>query len=343
MTLAFSSLKEFRQQFNQGLFQLLDKQQLGTFILCLANASNDAELFSQLKEPLFNQYQQLLNSIQHNLSSGKQFNVVEEDLLVFLKLHALGFNNIQLTQQRIESGWQCQFNQLRSFRPKRISAFAHNAQMSTPFVESQFNFNKPFMAKECFWSGEYNGQSLDIFYNKYPFADLHALLVPRRKECLAQYLTLDMHTYIWQFVSEFSRIFPGLAVAYNSYGAYASVNHLHFQMFINSTGLPISSSQWIHNGGKQQYPLKVFSSDDVKHSWQIIADLHAQNQPYNLIYMNSKMFIIPRKFQGSVDVPDWSSGFTWSELSGALLSFNQDIYRTISDDDIRRYLQAQSI
>lgn len=343
MNIPFISLDQFRQQFNQGLHQLLDKQQLGTFILCLANATNDASLFKQLKQPLLQQFQFLLNTYQQDLIAGKQITAVDEDLLVFLKLHVLGFDNIQLTQLRNESGWQCQFNQLRSFRPQRLAAFQHNGKMSTPFVKSQFHFNKPFMAKECFWSGEFDGQPLDIFYNKYPFAELHALLVPQRQECLAQFLFEDMHNYIWNLVVTFSQALPGLCVAYNSYGAYASVNHLHFQMFFPDTQLPVCDSKWQHNGGNHVYPLDVFRADDVLQGWKIIADLHHRNQPYNLLYMDNKIFIIPRRVQGSVDVPQWSSGFTWSELCGSILLFNEDDFHSINERDIQHYLQNQSI
>ena len=66
----FSSPQYFRQQFNQGLSRLLEKQQLGTFILCLANATNDAELFEQLKHVLQAQYNLLLNKYREALNSG---------------------------------------------------------------------------------------------------------------------------------------------------------------------------------------------------------------------------------------------------------------------------------
>jgi len=343
MNSPFSSLDNFRQQFNQGLYKLLDKHQLGTFILCLANATNDRALFDQLKKPLTNQFQQLLDHYQHALKSGIQIDAVEEDLLVFLEIHELGFDNIQLTQQRLESYWQCQFNQLRSFRPRRMINFRHNGEMSTPFDENQFHFNKPFMAKECFWSGDYNNKWLDIFYNKYPFADLHGLIVPQREACFSQLLSEEMHYYIWQLTQSLSLTLPGLGVGYNSYGAYASVNHLHFQMFINQQGLPISHSHWMHNGGSIQYPINVVVCEDADESWQLINDLHQNKQAYNLLYMPDKVFIMPRKLQGTVDVPEWSSGFTWHELSGALLQFNQLSHKELSAIEIENLLKKHSI
>jgi len=339
----FTSLSSFRKQFNQGLCQLLDKKQLGTFILCLANASNDPELFTELKEQLNIQYLELLEEYNASLISGGQINAVDEDLLVFLKLHLLGFENIKLTTQRNESEWLCQFNQLRSFRPRRMTNFAHNGDMFTPYVETHFNFNKPFMAKECFWSGSYNNMPIDLFYNKYPFADLHGLIVPQREQCLPQFLLKNMHEYICEFTNTLSKTLPGIAVGYNSYGAYASVNHLHFQMFINDDGLPVSHSVWKHNGGHKEYPLNVIVCDTAEDSWNKIDDLHNQKQAFNLLYMPYKIFIMPRSVQGSVDVPAWSSGFTWYEMSGAMLQSNYQAYTDLQGTEIVEYLKEYKV
>ncbi|VAW60927.1 hypothetical protein MNBD_GAMMA10-2282 [hydrothermal vent metagenome] len=342
MNRVFSSLDYFRQQFNQGLFELLDKRQLGTFILCLANASNDEQLLLQMKPALQAQYQMLLQQFGDALASGRQPGVVEEDLLVFLKLHTLGFDNIQLTQQRSVSEWRCQFNQLRSFRPTRMSGFEHQGENFTPYIATEFNFNKPFMSRECFCSGKYLGRQLDLFYNKYPFADLHGLLVPDREACLPQFLPEEMHQYIWQVSEQLAQSIDGVGIGYNSYGAYASVNHLHFQMFIEPQGLPVSHGRWQHNGGETAYPLKLIKSTDSRQAWAFIEQLHAEKQPYNLLYMPGEVYIMPRQCQASVEVPDWSSGFTWYELSGAMLCSNQPDYSALRAENIHAYIRQVS-
>lgn len=343
MNSPFTSLSSFRSQFNKGLCQLLDKKQLGTFILCLANASNDSVLFSQLKGQLKSQYLELLEEYKTALIKGEQINAVEEDLLVLLKLHVLGFENIKLTEQRDESKWLCQFNQLRSLRPRRMTNFAHNGNMFTPYIDAHFNFNKPFMAKECFWSGSYNNKQIDLFYNKYPFADLHGLIVPQREKCLPQFLLQPMHEYIFALTNDLSDKLPGIAVGYNSYGAYASVNHLHFQMFISEKGLPVSHSSWKHNGGDEAYPLNVRVCDSAENSWKIIENLHNQKQAFNLLYMPGKVFIIARVVQGNVDTPAWSSGFTWYEMSGAMLLSNYKDYINLENTKIMSYLKNHKV
>jgi len=199
------------------------------------------------------------------------------------------------------------------------------------------------MEKECFWSGEFNNKQMDLFYNKYPFADLHGLIVPQRDKCLPQFLLKDMHEYICAFTKDLSKNLPGIAVGYNSYGAYASVNHLHFQMFINEKALPISLPTWKHNGGETEYPINVFVCENAEDSWKIIDDLHNQKQAFNLLYMPEKIFIIPRSVQASVDTPDWSSGFTWYEMSGAMLQSNHQDYMNLRDSEIAKYLKSHKV
>ena len=137
----FTSLKHFKQQFNQGLHLLADKPQLGAFILSLANASHDPELFTELKVTLKKQYHSLLYQYQAEMQGNKKMDAAEEDLLVFIKIQALGFNHIEIAQLRSEGHWLCPYNQLRSFRPKRMSEFQHSGEMFVPFAESKFNFN----------------------------------------------------------------------------------------------------------------------------------------------------------------------------------------------------------
>ena len=343
MTDPFTSLEYFTQQFNQGLHKLLEYEKLGTFILVLANATQHKTLFAQLQPKLLQQFNNLNARYQKELLQGNQLNEVEEDLLVFLKIAAIGFKNIQLTQNREAGDWQCQFNHLRSFRPRRLSSLHNQKEMFIPFDENSFHFNKPFMAKECFWQGNLNGKQIDLFYNKYPFADCHGLFVPQRETKLPQLLTENLHLYMWQVTEQLTLTLPGVGFGYNSYGAYASVNHLHFQMFIEPKGLPLTASHWQHNGGEKTYPVSVIKKTNVNDAWQCLVELHNLKQPYNVLYAENEIYIIPRNAQGSVDVPEWSSGFTWYEMCGAMLIFNRDDYLAVGEKEISSLLRENEI
>ena len=343
MTNPFKSLEYFREQFNQGLHELLEYEKLGTFILVLANATQQESLYSELQPKLFEQFEHLKNNYQQALIRGNQLKEVEEDLLVFLKITAIGFENIKFTQIKQQGDWQCQFNHLRSFRPRRLSGFHNEKEIFIPFDERAFHFNKPFVAKECFWQGKLNGKQIDLFYNKYPFADCHGLFVPERESGLPQLLTEGIHQYMWQLTKQLSQSLPGIGFGYNSYGAYASVNHLHFQMFIEPGGLPITASQWQHNGGDKDYPVGIIKKTNVTEAWRSIVELHNLKQAYNVLYIQDAIYIIPRKAQGSVEVPEWSSGFTWYEMCGAMLMFNRDEYMAVAESDISDLLSETGV
>ncbi len=338
----FSSISRFRRAFNQGLVDLVQYPDLGTFILACANASTDEHLFMNMRDDLFMRYQTLLTDYQQCLLNGQNIKAVEEDLLVFFKLHMLGFDNIKITESRKESVWSVQFNQLRSFRPRRISQFSSTG-IHQAYNEKQFNFNKPFLQKECFWQGECLGREVDLFYNKYPFADLHGLLIIDKEKCLPQFLTETYHQYVFSLLNELSDNFKGIGFGYNSLGAYASVNHLHFQMFVMPETLAVCLQHWQHNGGKQAYPLPCYAFADADQAWLFIDQLQQQNQAYNLLYADKKIFVVPRQLQGSVDVPVWNSGFTWFEIMGAMLCFNREAFQQLSAKDIELHLSALAV
>jgi len=338
-TSPFVSLEYFQSQFDQGLTRLLDQHKLGTFILVLANAMQNQNLYNQLKPVLLKQFEQFQQIFKQQLLDGNQLIEVEEDLLVFFKLASAGIDSIRLPQLRQEKHWQCQFNHLRSFRPARLSTSTHFQGLHQAYNDKAFNFNKPFLQSECFWSGDYSGHQVDLFYNKYPFANLHGLFVPQRKQCLPQFLTAELHHYMWS-VSRSLQHIQGVGFGYNSYGAYASVNHLHFQMFIDNVGLPITAKNWSHNGGNDFYPVNVIKHTSSQNAWLEIEQLHKIEQPYNLLYRPDEIYIIPRKAQGTVVVPNWSSGFTWYELCGGILMFNQSDYQNIAHNALSELLAA---
>lgn len=343
MKAPFTSLDVFREQFNLGLHALAEQGGFGPFILACANAVGDAALLEDIRPLLQSQYQELYERCREAFATGRSVDVVDEDLLVFLKLHAIGFESVRPSESRREGEWKIQFNHLRSFRPKRIAQFVHTGRMSEPFDEDAFNFNKPFMARECFWRGELLGRDVDLFYNKYPFADLHGLLVVDRQACLPQLLGQADHQYVFALCEALEDRLPGVGFGYNSYGAYASVNHLHFQMFVDAEGLPVTAAHWKHNGGDKDYPVSCRAFESSAAAWRHIQELHAAAQPYNALYMPGRIYVFPRQTQGTVAVPPWSSGFTWYELAGSFVVFNRDDYLGLMSDAIAQYLRQVSV
>jgi ATP adenylyltransferase/5',5'''-P-1,P-4-tetraphosphate phosphorylase II len=332
-TLLFSSPAAFRRGFEQGLERLLELGGLNLFILVAANASFDATLFSDLRDQLQSSYEQLFARLRDAFIHGSGIAEADDDLLVFLKIAAIGFDRLALTEQRQAGFWEVQFNHLRSFRPLRNSQQSMTT-IQAPFDAQAFNFNKPFMQQEVLWSGELSGQRFDLYYNKYPFVDLHCLLVPQRERCLPQYHRRDMHDFVWQLVQQLADALPGIRVGYNALGAFASVNHLHYQLFVRRQPLPVENRQWLHNNGNEGYPVdcRLFTQSDE--AWQFVEQLHAQNRAYNLLYTPAGVYCIPRSKQGGFRLAAWSNGFSWYEMSGGMITFNHQDYAMLDEERI---------
>jgi len=325
----FASKEQFRHIFEQGLVKLLDYDELGIFILVLANASFDQHVHDYTYKALLDKYGQLAKKYQFLLQDGQLLTEPEDDILVFLKLMAMGIDKVSQTEFRhtplssksSAQGWELQFNHIRSLRPARMSKNITKG-IYLEFDPDSFHFNKSFLQKESYWDGIMNGKHLDIFYNKFPFARFHSLLVPDKEACLAQYLSHEYHEYIWQITQQLGENLSGIGMAYNSYGAFSSINHLHFHLFIKDHPLPISDLVWAHNGGSTPYPLECHVFQSIESAWSYIQLLHEQQISYNLLYLPGMVYCLPRKHQGTYTDASWSSGFAWYEVSGGFTTFN---------------------
>lgn len=324
----FGSPEAFRQAFEAGLMHLLEQGGLNLFILVTANASFEPSLFNRLRARLTSTYSDMLVKLQAAYTQGGNVDEADDDLLVFLKMAAIGFEKLAITESRQAGIWEVQFNHLRSFRPMRNSQRPMNS-IHAPFDEHGFNFNKPFIQQETLWSGNVCGQEFDLYYNKYPFVEQHSLLVPARKDCLPQYHVDEMHTFIWNLVELLSPTLPGLRIGYNALGAFASVNHLHFQLFVRDRELPVERENWVHNGGSEPYPVDCRCYEDADAAWEAIERLHRDNQAYNLLYSARGMYCMPRKKQGDFQLAEWSNGFSWYELCGGMITFNRQDFLSL--------------
>lgn len=332
-TKLFASPAGFRQGFEDGLHRMLDIGGLNLFILVAANASFDTALFSHLQPHLEATYRQLLARFREALRHGSRVEEADDDLLVFMKIACIGFDALHLTEQRRAGVWEVQFNHLRSFRPLRNSQRPMTT-IRAPFDTQGFNFNRSFMQQEILWSGEMLGRHFNLYYNKFPFVDLHSLLVPEPERCLPQFHHHEMHTFVWDLVRRMSAALPGIRIGYNALGAFASVNHLHYQLFLREQPLPVERAAWVQNGGADPYPVdcRLFvSADDA---WRFVERLHARNEAYNLLYTAAGMYCMPRKIQGRFPLADWSNGFSWYEMSGGMITFNHNDFAALREHSI---------
>jgi ATP adenylyltransferase/5',5'''-P-1,P-4-tetraphosphate phosphorylase II len=107
--------------------------------------------------------------------------------------------------------------------------------------------------------------------------------------------------------------------------------------------LPVMHAEWQHNGGSAAYPAHCAVFDKPATAWLYLRGLHDKNTPYNLLYSKERIYVFPRKKQGAYPQPDWTSGFTWHELAGGMITFNRESYAYLDQADIRQELAKLAI
>lgn len=222
-------------------------------------------------------------------------------------------------------GWEVQFNELRALRPKRESLKAIHV-VHKEYDEHSFNFN--VVPQEAFWSGNWRGQNLGLYYNKFPFEQFHTLVVPEPLAGREQFIEAEDHALVWDLQAYLSREQPKLIIGYNSHGGGESVNHLHFQLAPQGGDLRL----FTHDPKDHPLPVAVFT--DSAAAWRHIHRLQQTNRPFNAVYAPGRLYVIERAFQGYHQVPAWTTGFAWYELSGGIITVDEPAYKSLGDDQI---------
>ncbi len=324
----FRSLNALERDFADGLLAMLESHRsLGVYILVLANAAYDPGLWERLSPTLAVRHRERAAALTTALRAGQRIAEPEDDVSVFLKLNTIGFEHVGTVESRRAGPWQVAFNPIRALRPPRISGASFSGLLR-PFDAAGFHFNKPFLMQEVLWEGELAGKPARVLYNKFPFARLHALLVPEPLREAPQFLTRALHDWAWEVCANAGA--PGLCLGYNSQGAGASVNHLHFQSFVQARPLPVQEPGFVHNGGSKPYPLGCQRFADRAEAWLELERLHRSDVPYNLIYSAGCVHLVARAAQDAAKLNARSRGYGWSEMAGAVTLFSREDYEGFS-------------
>lgn len=329
-----SDFKTFQQRFETNLGEMLSPDELGAFILVLANSMQDDHLQSALAPKLATTFEELKERHQDNTLQAS-----DDDRHVFESLLATGIEHYRAWEQKLLHPWRVAYNPLRALRPQRASKDRFEG-LKRAFNEQDFHFDKPFLKAEILGEELFNGQPLRVLYHKFPFVAYHLLILLDPTGLHPQFMTSRSIKLAWQLTSRAADNIPGFGLAYNSLGASASVNHLHVHGFVQKEPFAIETRVWQHNGGDRPYPVQchpVHSSDEC---WEFIEKLHHDNQPYNLLFRPSVCYVIPRPPQGLRELPGWLPDAGWYELSGGFNLVNHHYFNGLTVDDIEAGLST---
>lgn len=212
-----------------------------------------------------------------------------------------------------------------------------------------------------------------ILINVSPIEYGHVLLCPRVLEGLPQLVSPALLLPPLMMAAESRN--PYFRVGYNSLGAYATINHLHFQAYYLMEAFPIERaptgklpqsvfpSKRRRDGIKVcevlEYPVRClcFERGDGFESLAMIVGtacqrLQDKNVPFNLLIADhgARVFLIPQRFSQRVaagEVPEdvVATGVNPAvfEISGHLLYKTQDDYETCSQSTAERMLRCASL
>jgi hypothetical protein len=332
------SPETLRAGFAAGLERQLDAPGLGALILVLANAHFDADLWPHLAPRLRARFADHADRCRTALRHGQRMSDTEDDLLVFLKLLAIGFDELAPVEARSLGALELSFNPLRALRPPRASRLTPQNSQPPAFDAAAFHFNKPFLRPEILWEGDLLGLNSRLLYNKFPFAPLHGLLVPEPLAQRPQVLDVDLFAYASALTNALGARIPGWLTTYNSYGAYASVNHLHLQTAVRNTPLPVELPIWTHNGGMTDYPLNGHRFSHSAEAWTHVAQLQAEGRAFHVLWRPGAITVLPRRLQGHYSHADWSAGYAWFEAAGIATVFAHEDFVHLREDDLWREL-----
>lgn len=329
----FLSEGDFREAYVCGLRSLIGgsaRAKPGVAALVVANVANDPAARSSLRSEVI----ALLESLTNNdaFASAEPGTASSEDCALWAKIVESGPDSLAPLRSRTLGPWRLTHNALRSLRPRRLARETFQG-IRRNFDLQGFHFNRSELVVQSFRERSRDGRPVvSVFYNKFPFAPAHTVLVPERLECREQFLTRAAFGWAWALARTLE--IPGFGIGYNALGAYASVNHLHFQTFIAPGGLPIMDPGWAHNGGARRYPIPCARLTTEETAWAWIAHQHQARCPYNLILDRTGLWAIARSHQTAYAHSAWTSGFAWYELAGCLLLDTVEAMEALRETDV---------
>ncbi|XP_071696510.1 GDP-L-galactose phosphorylase 2-like [Rutidosis leptorrhynchoides] len=278
-----------------------------------------------------------------------------------------------------EHGFIAQLNEGRHLK-KRPTEFQVDKVLQ-PFDDNKFNFTKVGQ-EEVLFQFEASEDDEVHFYpnapvnvdkspsvvaiNVSPIEYGHVLLIPRILERLPQ--RIDHESLLLALHMAHEAGSPYFRVGYNSLGAFATINHLHFQAYYLAVPFPIEKaatrkikdlSGGIEISEISNYPVKglVFEGgNSLKDLSDVVADtcicLQDNNMPYNVLISESgrRIFVLPQCYaekqalgEVSAELIDTQVNPAVWEISGHMVLKRKEDYEGASEEKAWKLLAEVSL
>ncbi|KAL8215720.1 hypothetical protein R6Q57_022557 [Mikania cordata] len=276
-------------------------------------------------------------------------------------------------------GFIAQLNEGRHLK-KRPTEFQVDKVLQ-PFDGNKFNFTKVGQ-EEILFQFEASKDGEVKFYpiapidaesspsvvaiNVSPIEYGHVLLIPRILECLPQRIDHESFLLALYMASEAGN--PYFRLGYNSLGAFATINHLHFQAYYLAVPFPIEKAPTRKitdiNGGVViseilKYPVRGlvfeggYSLEDLSNAVSdLCICLQDNNIPYNVLISDSgsRVFLLPQCYaekqalgEVSPELLDTQVNPAVWEISGHMVLKRKQDYEGASEDNAWRLLAEVSL
>lgn len=242
---------------------------------------------------------------------------------------------------------------------KRGSQVTKMDSVKERYDESKFQFNKA-REEEVIVDVTLDGVRCDVLVNTNPFMRGHILITPERERGHNQYFRGETAKVMLEMLRTADR--KSFKIAYNSVGAFASINHLHIQameyqglggkmpvereereLLFEESGVLVSTLPgWLVRTLVLESADKKSLNDQLL---RLIRTLHTTNTPFNIMGTYDggiyTIYVYPRKFQSS---KLYGTGVAYMELSGemALVDSDKD-FRKIEEKELQNAIMKEGL
>ncbi|KAF5727945.1 hypothetical protein HS088_TW21G00085 [Tripterygium wilfordii] len=278
-----------------------------------------------------------------------------------------------------EHGFIAQLNEGRHLK-KRPTEFRVDKVLQ-PFDGNKFNFTKVGQEEVLFQFETSEDDEVQFFpdapidvenspsvvaINVSPIEYGHVLLIPRILECLPQKIDQESLLLALHMAAEAGN--PYFRLGYNSLGAFATINHLHFQAYYMAMPFPVEKAPTkkitTSDGGVKvsellKYPVRglVFEGGNTLEDLSnIVSDacicLQNNNIPYNVLIADSgkRLFLFPQCYaekqalgEVSPELLDTQVNPAVWEISGHMVLKRKEDYEEACEENAWKLLAVVSL